>query len=397
MFYPQTQNDSTKIYHAALITHNYKKMSLKQIFSIALLLCVLMACKQNSSIADKNAAAVAFEVPKLLDRDSLLRNGIEWDQTQNFYAAQCAILRQDPKDDEAKLKLAECFIREARVTGEHPHYYPAALKMTESVIQSVEKLSEKTPRDQDKLFRALSHQASVQMSLHRFADAKVTTERAIAINPHNAYIYGCLTDALVELGHYAQAVEVCDKMVSIRPDLRSYARVSYLREIHKDYKGAIEAMEMAVQAGMPGTEETEWARLHLGGLHEKYGSLKAAEQQYRQCLAARENYPFALAALAVVEMKQGKMQDAEMHLKAACDIIPEVGFYRELATLYEKTGRHEAAQQLIQEIECTPKIWPPDTLYTWNWPIFTCNRPITRPKHSNTHNRNTRPGPTTRM
>jgi pentatricopeptide repeat protein len=189
------------------------------------------------------------------------------------------------------------------------------------------------------------------MSLHHFAEAKTTAERAIALNPHNAYIYGCLTDALVELGQYEKAVEVCDKMVSIRPDLRSYARVSYLREIYKDYKGAIEAMEMAVQAGFPGTEETEWARLQLGHLHEKYGKLRDAAVQYQNCLAARENYPFALAALAGVERKQGNLKDAEMHLKAACAIIPEVSFYRELATLYSQTGRKAEAEKLIPEIE----------------------------------------------
>lgn len=327
-------------------------MLFKNIFPLFLLLVTLGACTKNSASGEKNTVSTPTdEIPRLLDRDSLLRNGTEWDQVQNFYGTQCAALRQNPKDDEAKLKLAECFIREARVTGEHPHYYPAALKMTESVIQSVENLSKKTPRDYDRLFRALSHHASVQMSLHRFAEAKATAGQAIALNPHNAYIYGCLTDALVELGQYDKAVEVCDKMVSIRPDLRSYARVSYLREIFKDYKGAIEAMEMAVQAGFPGLEETEWARLQLGKLHEKYGSLKDAEIQYRHCLAARENYPFALAALAGVEMKQGKMKEAEIHLKAACDILPEVSFYRDMVTLYEKTGRQAAARQLLPEIE----------------------------------------------
>jgi predicted Zn-dependent protease len=322
----------------------------KSFFSLLLTLLAFWACKQNTSPAENNLSA-ASDVPKLLDRPEQLRNGQEWDNTQNFYAAQCAALRQNPADAEAKLKLAECFIREARVTGEHPHYYPAALQMTESVIQGLAASTEKNARDSDKLFRALSHKASVQLSLHRFAEAKATAEQAIALNPHNAYIYGCLTDALVELGQYAKAVEVCDKMVNIRPDLRSYARVSYLREIHKDYKGAMEAMEMAVQAGYPGTEETEWARLQLGELHEKYGKLSDAHKQYQISLSARADYPFALAALARVEQKQGKWADAEKHLKAACDIIPEVGFYEELVTLYTKTNRNAEAMALIPDIE----------------------------------------------
>jgi tetratricopeptide (TPR) repeat protein len=330
---------------------------MQNLFSSKLMLFIaflaFFSCKKNTDNTNVAKAQIgaAIEIPKLLDRSEALRNGKEWDNVQNYYGTQCAALRLNPNDAEAKLKLVECFIREARVTGEHPHYYPAALKMTEEVLQFIENSPEKSPKDKDKQFRALSHKASVQMSLHHFADAKVTSEQAIALNPYNAYIYGCLTDALVELGQYKQAVEVCDKMVSIRPDLRSYARVSYLREIYKDFKGATEAMEMAVQAGFPGTEETEWARLQLGHLHEKYGKLKDASLQYQRCLAERENYPFALAALATVERKQGKLKDAEMHLQKACEIIPEVAFYRELATLYEKMGKKEEAKNLIPTIE----------------------------------------------
>jgi pentatricopeptide repeat protein len=330
---------------------------MQNLFSSKLMLFIaflaFFSCKKNTDNATVAQAQIgtAIEIPKLLDREAALRNGKEWDNVQNYYGTQCATLRQNPNDLEAKLKLVECFIREARVTGEHPHYYPAALKMTEEVIKSIENAKEKTSRDTDKMFRALSHKASVQMSLHRFEDAKKTSMQAIAINPHNAYIYGCLTDALVELGQYEKAVEVCDKMVSIRPDLRSYARVSYLREIHKDLKGATEAMEMAVEAGFPGTEETEWARLQLGQLYEKNGKLKEASLQYQRSLMERENYPFALAALAGVERKQGKLKEAEKHLNEACAIIPEVGFYRDLAVLYEQTGRKEEAQKLIPEIE----------------------------------------------
>jgi tetratricopeptide (TPR) repeat protein len=327
---------------------------MQHLFSFKLLLIIaifaLFSCKNNpqsTTIAQKTQ----INIPKLLDREAALRNGKEWDNVQNYYGTQCAALRQNPNDQEAKLKLVECFIREARVTGAHPHYYPAALQMTEEVINSIENATDKSAKDTDKMFRALSHKASVQMSLHHFADAKVTAEKAVALNPYNAYIYGCLTDALVELGQYKQAVEVCDKMVSIRPDLRSYARVSYLREIHKDFKGSIEAMGMAVQAGFPGTEETEWARLQLGQLHEKYGKLKDASLQYQRCLVERENYPFALAALAGVEQKQGKYADAEKHLKAACAIIPEVAFYRDLSDLYTQMGRQAEAQNLIPEIE----------------------------------------------
>lgn len=60
---------------------------------------------------------------------------------------------------------------------------------------------------------------------------------AIILNPYNADIYGALVDANVELGNYKEAVAMCDKMLSIRPDLRSSSRASYIRQIFGDNNG----------------------------------------------------------------------------------------------------------------------------------------------------------------
>lgn len=299
----------------------------------------------------KWASQSTLELPRLLERPEALRYGKEWDDVQNFYGAQCAALRSNPNHSEARLLLAECFMQEARVTGEHPHYYPAALSMIEPVIVQLTNKKDQNIQEKDLLFRALSHKASIQLSLHDFVAAKNTAAQAVAINPYNAYIYGCLVDAHVELGAYEEAVALCDKMVSIRPDLRSYARVSYLREIHGDPKGAIEAMKMAVAAGYPGYEQTEWARLQLGGLLEKYGQEREAQTQYENTLALRPNYPFAQAALAGLEWKKGKWQSAIERLKAAAEIVPEVGFYIDMAKIYRQKGDQKAFELLANEIE----------------------------------------------
>jgi len=137
--------------------------------------------------------------------------------------------------------------------------------------------------------------ASVLLSLHRFAEAKTLGEKALQLNPHSADIYGVLVDANVELGQYQQAITYADKMVSIRPDLRSYSRISYLREIHGMVDESIAAMKMAVAAGYPGMEQTEWARLTLGHLYDRYGMPDSALLQYAIALGSRTNFPVALA------------------------------------------------------------------------------------------------------
>ncbi|MBL7808442.1 MAG: tetratricopeptide repeat protein [Saprospiraceae bacterium] len=313
------------------------------------------ACQNNPASTTTAAAQIGatnpITLPTLLDRAEALRMGEEWDLVQNIYGQQSAVLRNNPNDAEARVKLAELFMQEARVTGEHPHYYPAAMQMLEPVIAQMSTQNNLNPVEKDLYFRALSHKASVQLSLHAFDQARQTAEAAIAINPYNAYIYGCLVDAQVELGQYDQAVQTCDKMVNIRPDLRSYARVSYLREIHGDMNGAIEAMDMAVKAGYPGYEQTEWARLKLGELYQKTGKWKEAEMQYQICLQNRPDYPFALAALAGLAVEKGRNDEAEALLKKAIAIIPEVGFNIDLAKLYRKTGREQEALALIEEIK----------------------------------------------
>lgn len=351
----QTKSCDPLVYEHVNNNKSSKLMSaMRYSFLCLALLLIVGACKQTpnsqSKVASQPSLSIA-DLPKLLDRAEALRNGKEWDDVQNFYAAQCAVLRQDSTDAEAMIRLAEVCIQEARVTGEHPHYYPAALRVLQPVVAALGSKQQRTSKENDLYFRALGHKASVQLSLHDFSGALETANLAVAVNPYNAQIYGALVDAHVELGQYAKAVEMADKMVGIRPDLRSYSRVSYLREIHGDVEGAIEAMDMAVKAGYPGQESTAWARLTLGNLYQTYGDWKKAEQQYQAILIERPDYPFALAALAKVEQHRKQYAQAETLLKKACDIIPEVGFYQDLAELYQKTGRQAEADALIPEIE----------------------------------------------
>lgn len=314
------------------------------------LLAGLQSCQDGNSQTSGQGAVpeIVNQLPQLLDRNEKLRYGTEWDDVQNAFGKNRQQLIHDPNAKEPYLNLAYIYIQEARVTGEHPHYYPAALQVLDVML--AKEYDPKDIRDMDLKFRALSAKAGVELSLHDFATAKKTGEAAVAINPHNAAIYGALVDANVELGDYPTAVQMADKMVGIRPDLRSYSRVSYLREIHGDVPGAIEAMEMAVRAGVPGTEQTAWAMLTLGNLYHRYGKPDQAKMAFEAILAERPDYPFAMAALADLEIEKKNFGEAEKMLDEAVAIIPEVGFYESLAKIYQATGRTEAFEKTFQEI-----------------------------------------------
>jgi tetratricopeptide (TPR) repeat protein len=301
------------------------------------------AWSRSSESAEKKSQISKHAVPELLKRNAAIGNGEEVEFVLTAYDNSIDALQNDPTNTDAYLRLAELFILEARATGEHGHYYPAALKMVETVLNAETK-------DDDAAFRALSLKASVLLSLHRFSDGLETAEEAVKLNPYNAQIYGALVDGNVELGNYEEAVKAADKMISIRPDLRSYSRVSYLREIHGDVEGAIEALEMAVSSGYPGYEDKAWARTTLGKLYETYGNLKKAEEQYLITLTERQDYPFAIAGLASIKMAQKDYREAEKLLKQACEVIPEVSFFEQLADLYKETGREDEAHALCLEI-----------------------------------------------
>lgn len=309
------------------------------IYSFTLLL--LTSCGETKTTPTTITSST--DIPALLDRNEKIRYGKEWDDVSNNYQTLKLAIQKNEADHEAKIKMANLFIREARVTGEHGHYYPAALAMTDRIINSTTKVNNME-------FLALVTKAGVQLSLHEFKAALETGQKAIQLNNKNAQIYGVLTDCYVELGQYDKAVEMADIMISIKPDLRSYARISYLREIHGQIPEAVEAMKMAVEAGVPGHEDTAWAMLTLGELYERYGEPDKAKLLYEEILAERPDYPFAVGALGAIQLKNKDIKKAEETTLKAIDIIPEVGFYTQLAEIYKIQGRTEEMTKIMEEV-----------------------------------------------
>jgi len=306
---------------------------------ITVFLLLAQSCNNNQVQTELGKG----DIPALLTKQANIGSSQEQQLILKRYKMFTESIRKNPKDNESKIYLAHIFMNEARLTGEHGYYYPAALKMLDNVLID-------RPRDTDIHFKALLLKSIVKLSLHQFNDALVLGKAAVKLNPHNAQIYGVLVDAHVELGNYQEAVAMSDKMLSIRPDLRSYSRASYLRELHGDIQGAKEAMELAIQAGLPGNEDKAWCRVTLGNIEENYGNLKNAMHQYEMALAERPNYPFAIAGVASVLMKKGEYEKAETKLLTACKMIPEVSFYEMLADIYFKTGREEKAKEYLEEV-----------------------------------------------
>jgi tetratricopeptide (TPR) repeat protein len=286
---------------------------------------------------------VQAPIPPLRERQGPISTTSEWLNTKAAIQGLQSKLRAKPNDLQSKLLLALAYMQEARVTGEHPYYYPAALQLINDIL-------DQKPENRSLLYEATVAKASIQLSLHQFAEALKTGQEALQYNNHSASIYGVLTDANVELGRYEEAIKTADQMVALRPDLKSYSRVSYLREIHGDMPGAIQAMQMAVSAGYPGLEQTVWTTVTLGNLYEKTGDLKNAALAYNQALAQYPKYAFALAGLGRLAVKNKKEQEALKLFTEAANTLPEFSFQEELVRLYQQKGDKKRADKIMQEL-----------------------------------------------
>ncbi|MEO5995868.1 MAG: tetratricopeptide repeat protein, partial [Chitinophagaceae bacterium] len=285
---------------------------------------------------EKSKAATSYE---LQERKGSAGNSQEWASMKSTASSLQQSIKRNPEDEKSLLAMAALFIQEARITGNHVYYDKAAMKYINTVLN----------KDSSN-FTALIYKSLIYLSQHHFADGLATAEKAQKKNPYNAFVYGIIVDGNVEMGNYAAAVENSDKMVSIRPDLRSYSRISYLREIYGDYPGAIEAMKMAVQAGAPGDEATEWTRVQLGHLYEYTGDLKFAEMHYTIALDERPNYAYALAGMARLAMAAKDYNKAVLYFLRADSLVNDYSFKEELVDVYSLMGRKEMADALSKQV-----------------------------------------------
>jgi tetratricopeptide (TPR) repeat protein len=307
--------------------------------SAAIILPVLFAVAAGFVVVKykKDARAVVPTVYLLQDRKGGAAITEEWKETKAKFEKEIKIARTNDGDIKSRLALAALFIQEARVTGDHMYYDAAAMKYVNEVL-------EKEPSN----FEALIYQALILLSQHHFAEGLAIAEKARDANPDNAFIYGIITDANVELGNYKEAIAAADRMVSIRPDIRSYSRISYLREIHGDNPGAIEAMKLAVDAGAPGDEATEWCRVQLGRLYEYEGDLVNAEGSYSASLHNRPGYAYAYAGLARLAAANKNYSKAIEYYLTADTLVNDYSIKEELVDTYEASGQSEKAKSTIK-------------------------------------------------
>lgn len=250
-------------------------------------------------------------------------------------AKATAAVAADPRSAPALAGLAGASLARFRDTGD-PSWNTRGARAAARALR-------RDPRS----FDALDALGSVALTRHRFRDGLRWAARSLRVAPDRVAPVGIRADALIELGRYREGFAAVERRVGLLPDLPSYSRASYVRELIGDRPGAITLMGLAVEAGGFGSESRAWSRVQLGLLRLGGGDLAGAEREMRTALQERPKDPRATAGLARVLAARGRLDEAAVLYGVAIDRLPLPEYPAALAEIELARGDPAAAREQL--------------------------------------------------
>ncbi|HEY6803775.1 MAG TPA: tetratricopeptide repeat protein, partial [Pyrinomonadaceae bacterium] len=273
-----------------------------------------------------------------------------------------AVIEKSPSDFRGFNLLAAALMQKSRETGDFALNNKAETALTQSFSLSSDN------------YEALKLRAKLLLTFHRFPEALEAAKGVQALRPDDHDVYGALTDALVEMGDYQPAVAAAQKMVDLRPDTASYARVSYLRYLHGDTEGAVTAMRAAVEAANPqDLESMAWCRVQLGRELINVGHLNEAEHEIDHALFLFPGFHAALAAKAYVRYLAHDSNQAVDYYERAYERVPLPDYSVALGDLYSKLGRQDEAKKQYDLVDFIERSGAIQGTYSRQLALFWAN------------------------
>lgn len=199
-------------------------------------------------------------------------------------------------------------------------------------------------------FAAYDALAVIAASRHRFEEALAFTRRSLTIAPTRVAPVSIQVDSLIELGRYRQGFAAAQRRLELRPDLGSYSRASYARELVGDRAGAVRLMRLAIGTTPPGSGDRATARAQLGLILLDQGDIRAAEREVRSALAELPGDTNATFVLARALVDRGELAEAEPLLEKVVADLPEPDHLAALAEVERALGDHAASRGHVAEM-----------------------------------------------
>lgn len=329
-------------------------MSARKPWRLGWAAATLLACTSPAR-ADLAEAISYLKAGKYLEAASELQALVDLSPTYDYghyLLGHCHLKTGNPAEAERS------FARAVSLNGERPEYYHAlatALRAQRRYARVLEVVSRGEPlaRDPDLRFGFLSLRAAADVSLHRWADAAASMEKALELR-RDPRVLRDLGRVYLVLGRNDRAAAAFAEATALDPDdaeaegwlvearLRMAAEAADPARKRSLYA---EAFRLARSLAQRRPEETSAANL-VGRAALGAGLYGEAEAAFRKVLAMDPGHCYARVNLAGVYIAQQLWNEAERSLVEASRCGPELGetFVR-LGYVYLRQGRTADAEQ----------------------------------------------------
>lgn len=240
--------------------------------------------------------------------------------------------------------LGGAYLQKNRENGD-PGFYSRAERSFDAALR-------RDARNVDALLGA----GTLAGARHDFREQLRLGLEAHRIVPELAAPGSVIADAQIELGRYGAAARTIQRMLDLKPNLASYARASYYRELHGDLAGAVRAMQLAVSAGSDVPENVAYVQNVIGDLELQRGRPAAARKAYMAALAGLPGYGRAQAGLARVENAGGALDRAARRLRNVSQRLPLTSILILLADTDRARGAKGASQRDLEVVRAQQRL-----------------------------------------
>jgi len=250
------------------------------------------------------------------------------------------IIKRDPNNLEAHKLLGRIYLRSL---GDMPSGGSGSENVLKLAIEQYEQIVKIEPDSVDDHL--------LLGRLYRFDNdsqkAEAELKTAVKLDPNSEEAITTLAMLYTDEGDTQRALQVLSSVPDAGRSAKLYAALGATYEQRKDYKGAIDAYQHAIQLDRDNLDA-------IRGLAENYlndGQIDKALDQYKVIADANPEDAQTYLRISEIYRRQGKYEEALDSLKKAQDMVPdalEVPY--NIAVVYEAQARYDDAIKILQDL-----------------------------------------------